>query len=130
MTIRRGHWALSHVRAESGGHQTDRDQRVKQFEYMSRVHEFEEGRICVLASDFNARPAEDHCLALEGWRDVWNEAMVPGAPSGDAWRGGAALPGRAYGGVACCSNHAIWGLGERWLPELVRQRACGPRDDE
>ena len=81
---------MSNVHAESGGDQADRDQRVKQFEYMSRMHEFEEGRICVLAGDFNAREGEDHCLRTEGWRDICEEAMAPGGRSrvSRTWRRG------------------------------------------
>ena len=81
LTVRRREWAISNAHAESGPRQDARDERAAQLAYMSRVHEREDGRLCVLAGDFNARDGEDHCLRAEGWRDVW--ATTPAG--GHAW---------------------------------------------
>ena len=75
LTARRDGWAIVNVHAESGRHQEERDQRVAQLEYMSRVHEREDDKLWILAGDFNAREGEDHCLLSEGWREVGAEAL-------------------------------------------------------
>ena len=85
VTIWRGQWSFSNVHAESGGHPASRDERAAQLSYMSRMHEFAEGRISVLAGDFNARGGEEHDLELEGWRDVWGEAAMPRERDSGAW---------------------------------------------
>ena len=85
VTIRRGQWSFSNVHRESGGHPASRDERAAQLSYMSRMHEFAEGRISVLAGDFNARGGEEHDLELEGWRDVWGEAAMPRERDSGAW---------------------------------------------
>ena len=85
VTTRRGHWSLSNVHAESGGSQENRDERAAQLLYMSRMHEFADGRISVLAGDFNARDGEDHGLKMEGWRDVWGEVVMPRERGNGAW---------------------------------------------
>ena len=55
LTARRDGWAIVNVHAESGRHQEERDQRVAQLEYMSRMHERDDDKLWVLAGDFNAR---------------------------------------------------------------------------
>ena len=73
------------VHAESGGRRAERDHRAQQIEQMSRMHESEGGRICVLAGDFNARDGEDLLLRSEGWRDVWCEAQGMNASNPLSW---------------------------------------------
>ena len=93
VTIRRAHWTLSNVHAESNcgipeQMHMDRDERVNQLNHLSHMHEFEEDQTCVVAGDFNVREGEDLCLRKEGWRDVWDEARArgpAGARTSAAW---------------------------------------------
>ena len=74
LTVRRHGWTVANAHAESGRRQEERDEREVQLQYLSRLHERENGNICVLAGDLNAREGEDLCLRTEGWRDLWTEA--------------------------------------------------------
>ena len=78
LTTRPSGWSIINVHAESGGRPDERDYREKQLQYMSRLHESEEGLACVLAGDFNMRVGEEQWLVREGWRDV-----LPA--NGDEW---------------------------------------------
>jgi endonuclease/exonuclease/phosphatase family metal-dependent hydrolase len=81
------HWGITNVHAESGGRQRDIDERGTQLLHMSRKHETEDSRgVCVLAGDFNMREGEEHCLRVEGWRDVWLERPTHDHQArGDQW---------------------------------------------
>ena len=48
LTVRRGHWAISNLHAESGGRREERGQRCAQLQYLSRMHELEEMRHSVV----------------------------------------------------------------------------------
>ena len=96
LTARQDGWAVVNVHAESGGGLEETDDRGSQLKYMSRLHEREGTDIAVLAGDFNVREGEDHCLRIEGWRDVWLEARgidVESPQEEWTWRRGSNRPG-------------------------------------
>ena len=81
-------WSVTNVHAESGPTATASDKRQDQLQIMSRRHESQHSRgVCVLAGDFNIRPGEEHCLQIEGWRDVGGDDWLPRAlpATEDSW---------------------------------------------
>ncbi len=70
LTARPRHLSITNVHAESGADAVERDHREKQLQYMSRSHEAEQGRACVLAGNFDMRSGEESWLELEGWHEV------------------------------------------------------------
>ena len=67
-------WTICNVHAESGSQRRAKAERKSQLEYMSGLHEQEDGSVSVLVGDFNLRDGEDACLRQAGWRDAWTLA--------------------------------------------------------
>ena len=121
VTVRRGTWTISNVHAESGGRDAERDARVAQLQYMSRIPEHEPGQDCVLAGDFNARAGEDLCLQTEGWRDVGRDARAVDAEMQDEWTWKRGENSARYDRVYTYGAHrggCAWGVGRV-------NRSCG-----
>ena len=76
ITMRWRGWTVVNTHAESGSRDVERDARESQLLHMSRLHELEDGQVCVLAGDFNLRAGEEAPLEREGWRDAWSTSAA------------------------------------------------------
>jgi len=86
ITTRLGGWTILNTHAESGSGALERDSRESQLVHMSRSHELEDqGQVCVLLGDLNARDGEEQDLEREGWRDAWSHTR---GKDGWTWRKG------------------------------------------